>query len=223
MKKRKLFVLGLLALITIVATIISYNAKSIQQLNNEEEIKRVVKSALNIYSKSVYPSEYTKSPDIKIPSQLIDRKMNEVIQECEKYYSAKSGILANKIKVFQTAVLGDAYSPSDIRTVEWKINNIKFLETRIEGDTATVIADVYCENKMIALIPIDNKINENVKPEEMTIEYQKRLYEETQKLPKKLVTYNPKGVMRYYFNLTKENGIWKITSENFNYLPGYEP
>ncbi|ADL41837.1 hypothetical protein COB47_0517 [Caldicellulosiruptor obsidiansis OB47] len=222
MKKRKLFVLGLLALITIVATIISYNAKSIQQLNNEEEIKRVVKSALNIYSKIVYPSEYTKSPDIKIPSQLIDRKMNEVTQECEKYYSAKSGILANKIKVFQTAVLGDAYSPSDIRTVEWKINNIKFLETRIEGDTATVIADVYCENKMIALIPIDN-INENVKPEEMTIEYQKRLYEETQKLPKKLVTYNPKGVMRYYFNLTKENGIWKITSENFNYLPGYEP
>jgi len=221
-KKRKLFVLGLLALITIVATIISYNAKSIQQLNNEEEIKRVVKSALNIYSKIVYPSEYTKSPDIKIPSQLIDRKMNEVTQECEKYYSAKSGILANKIKVFQTAVLGDAYSPSDIRTVEWKINNIKFLETRIEGDTATVIADVYCENKMIALIPIDN-INENVKPEEMTIEYQKRLYEETQKLPKKLVTYNPKGVMRYYFNLTKENGIWKITSENFNYLPGYEP
>lgn len=51
MKKRKLFVLGLLVLITIVATIIGYNAESIQQLNNEEEIKGVVKSALNIYSK----------------------------------------------------------------------------------------------------------------------------------------------------------------------------
>lgn len=53
MKKRKLFVLGLLVLITIVATIIGYNAESIQQLNNEEEIKGVVKSALNIYSKKV--------------------------------------------------------------------------------------------------------------------------------------------------------------------------
>ncbi|WP_039765410.1 MULTISPECIES: hypothetical protein [unclassified Caldicellulosiruptor] len=223
MKKRKLFVLGLLVLITIVAAIIGYNAESIQQLNNEEGIKGVVKSALNIYSKSVYPSEYTKSPDIKIPSQLMEKKINEITQECEKYYSAKSGILANKIKVFQTAVLGEAYSPSDIRTVEWKINDIKFLETRIEGDTATVIADVYCENKMVALIPIDNKINGSIKPEEMTIEYQKRLYEETQQLPKKLVTYNPKGVIRYYFNLSKENGKWKITSENFSYLPGYEP
>lgn len=225
MDKRKLFILVLAIFISIAVLTVGYKVKSIQQLDNEKEIKEVVKAALNIYSKSVYPPEYTKSPKINIPSQVIEKKINEITEECEKYYSAKSGILANKMKNYQTAVLGDAYPSSDMRVSELKINEIKFLEVKIEGDSATVIADVYGEGKMVALIPVEDTGNKNeaINVSEMTPEYQKKLYEQTQKLPKKLVTYHNKSGARYYFNLSKENGTWKITSENFSFLPGYEP
>jgi len=35
--------------------------------------------------------------------------------------------------------------------------------------------------------------------------------------------YTPRGKEHYVFTLTKENGIWKIVDEQFNFLPGEGP
>ncbi|ADQ05459.1 hypothetical protein Calow_1930 [Caldicellulosiruptor owensensis OL] len=230
MKKRKILVSIVSILVIFGAILIAISVKSNQQLNNEKDIKKTVIGALKIHEMLIYPAEYTKSPDIQIPQEVIDKKLKEVTQACEKYFSSKSGWLANRLSVYQQAVLAEAHPPTDMRTVENKITDVKFLEIKIEGDTATVVADVYAEGKSIGLALDTDKIpapelNEitNAKGYKMSPEEQKKFAEKTEKLPKKIREYKGKSITRHYFNLAKENGEWKITSETFNFLPGYEP
>ncbi|WAM31224.1 MULTISPECIES: hypothetical protein [Caldicellulosiruptor] len=131
-------------------------------------------------------------------------------------------------------MLAEAYPSSSIRTAEDKINDIKFLEIKINGDTAMVVVDVYEENKAVLsgldeskIPPAElNKIN-NIDiykttsgKEEDIIKKKKEIEEQIKKLPKKTFLINRDAVIRYYYNLAKENGEWKITSENLDYHPG---
>lgn len=197
MKGKKKIVVSIISLILVICgtIIIAIGVKSNQQLNNEKQIKETVIGALKIYYQMpIYPTEYTKSPDIQIPQEVIDKKLKEVTQACEKYFSSKSGWLENRLKVYKDAVVGEAYSPSGIRDVENKITDIKFSEIKIEGDKATVTVDVFGKNKSIGLALDTDKIpaselNEitNVKGYKMSPEEQKKFIERTEKLPKKIV------------------------------------
>jgi hypothetical protein len=233
MKDRKIFSL-IISLISILilcsALIIAINVKSSQQLDNEQEIKKTVIGALKLaHGMLDYPAEYTKSPDIQIPQEVVNRKLKEITQACEKYYSNKYGWMANRLEIYKNAVLFDAY-PSSFKPVEHKMTDIKFLEIKINGDKATVVVDVFGGYKSVGLaldtdtIP-PSELNEitNAKGYKMSAEEQKRFIEKAEKLPKKVREYKVKFGERYGFNLEKENGEWKITSETFNFLPGYEP
>jgi len=137
--------------------------------------------------------------------------------------------MANRLEVCKNAVLADAY-PSSFKPVEHKMTDIKFVEIKIDGDKAKVVVDVFGEYKSVGLAFDSDKIppselNEitNAKGYKMSPEEQKRFIEKAEKLPKKIREYKVKFGERYGFNLTKENGEWKITSETFNFLPGHEP
>ncbi|WAM35767.1 hypothetical protein [Caldicellulosiruptor acetigenus] len=237
MYKKKVLVSIISILVLFGAILISIGVKSNQDITNEQEIKKTVIGALKIWEKLVFPSEYTKSPEIKIPAEVIEKKIKEVTDECKKYFSSKSGWLANRLEVYRNAVLAEAYPSSSIRTAEDKINDIKFLEIKINGDTAMVVVDVYEENKAVLsgldeskIPPAElNKIN-NIDiykitsgKEEDIIKKKKEIEEQIKKLPKKTFLINRDAVIRYYYNLAKENGEWKITSENLDYHPGYKP
>ncbi|WPX08470.1 hypothetical protein [Anaerocellum danielii] len=193
MKKRKILIL--VTFLTIVSCIIFIfiGTKSIQKLNIEKEkIKKTVIGALKIDQLIIFPAEYTKSPDIQIPKEVVDKKLKEVEQACEKYLSKKSGWFANRLKVYQKAVLAEAYPSSDIRAVELKISDIKFLKIKVKGKKAAVVVDIFGEYMSV--------------------------------MNKGHIAHNYIKVgERHYFDLEKENGDWKITSETFNFLPGYEP
>jgi len=232
-KDRKIFslIISLIPILILCSTIIiAINVKSNQQLDNEQEIKKTVIGALKLEKEMLcYPAEYTKSPDIQIPQEVVNKKLKEITQACEKYYSNKYGWMANRLEIYKNAVLADAY-PSSFKPVEHKMTDIKFLEIKIDGDKATVVVDVFGEYKSVGLAFDSDKIppselNEitNAKGYKMSPEEQKRFIEKAEKLPKKIREYKVKFGERYGFNLTKENGEWKITSETFNFLPGYEP
>ncbi|BCS81378.1 hypothetical protein [Anaerocellum diazotrophicum] len=231
MKRKKKSIVLIISLILVVSStiIIGISVKSNQQLNNEKQIKETIIGALKIYDQaSIFPAEYAKAPDIKIPQEIINKKLNEVEQACKKYFSNKAGWLNNRLEVYKNAVVGSAYS--DLRFVEDKMTDIKFLEIKIDGDKATATVDVFGESKSIGLALDTDKIptselNEitNAKGYKMSPEEQKRFVEKTEKLPMKIREYKIKYGMRYQYSLEKENGEWKIISEDFNYLPGYEP
>ncbi|WAM33571.1 hypothetical protein [Caldicellulosiruptor morganii] len=192
MKKRKILSLILVIFSISCVIFIFIGTKSIQKLNIEKEnIKKTVTGALKINQLIIFPAEYTKSPDIKIPDEIVDKKLKEVEQVCEKYLSKKSGWFANRLKVYQEAVLSEAY-PSDIRAVDLKISDIKFLKIKVKGKKAAVVVDIFGEYMSV--------------------------------MKERFIAHNfTKVGERHYFNLEKENGEWKITSETFNFLPGYEP
>jgi len=232
MKKK---VLGSIIFIFILFSVIfiSIGVRSSQNITNEQEIKNTVIGALKIYEKIVFPPQYTKSPDIPIPPDVVNKKVKEVTDECYKYFSSKSGWLDNRIEVFKNAVFFEAYTNGGIRTVKDRITDIKFLEINIEGDTAKVVADVYEENKAVLSVLDESKIstvdleklnNINVyktsSGNKEDLVKKKEIEELVKKLPKKTDIVDRSGIIRYYYNLIKENGKWKIISENLTFIPG---
>lgn len=172
---------------------------------------------------SVYilPEAYTTSPDIDVPSDVADAMYQRVVSEAEKYYSAKSGILADRIQILQMAVKAEIES-KDYRDNNNIVEKINFISVDVSGDTATVIADVTKQSTTLGLVPegIDmSKYKTSDKKEEMKA----KLQEDIKNAPKKLVTFTPGGTMRFYYNLAKEDGVWKITSRKGDYLPGQGP
>jgi hypothetical protein len=228
MKKK---VLGSIIFIFILFSVIfiSIGVRSSQNITDEQEIKNTVIGALKIYEKIVFPPQYTKSPDIPIPPDVVNKKVKEVTDECYKSFSSKSGWLDNRIEVFKNAVFFEAYTNGGIRTVKDRITDIKFLEINIEGDTAKVVADVYEENKAVLSVLDESKIssvdleklnNLNVygNKEDLVKKKKKEIEELVKKLPKKTDIVDRSGIIRYYYNLIKENGKWKIISENLTFI-----
>ncbi|WAM34303.1 hypothetical protein [Caldicellulosiruptor morganii] len=223
---------GIVSLILILFSIVCIGiyVNSNQDVANEEEIKNTVIGAIKIYEKIVFPPQYTKSPDIVIPKEVIDKKVQEVTSECYKYFSSKDGWLENRINAFRDAVYYEAYPYGEIRTTEHKLKQIKFLEINITGDTAKVVADAYIVNKSVLRCLDESKIssedseklnNINVYKSSDTEEQVKKMKEIEaliKKLPKKIEIVEASGITRYQYTLIKENGKWKITSESLYYI-----
>ncbi|WPX09322.1 hypothetical protein [Caldicellulosiruptor danielii] len=204
--------------------------KSNQYIANEEEIKNTVIGAIKIYEKIVFPPKYTKSPDIVIPQEVIDKKVQEVTSECYKYFSSKDGWLENRINAYKSAVFAAAYPYGEIRTTEYRLKQIKFLEINITGDTAKVVADAYIVGKSVLCCLDESKIssedseklnNINIyKSSDMgeQVKKKKEIEDLVKKLPKKTEIVDASGITRYYYTLIKENGKWKITSESLYFI-----
>ena len=207
-----------------ILTILGFQDKA--KYNDINKIKRVIMEAEDMEN-TIYllPEAYNSSPEVEVPNEVIDSMNKKVISECQKYYSAKSGLLADRIKVLQMAV--DAQAKDKESRVVKNINkSIKFIDLNINGDTATVIADISGQATIISLVPqgVDiNKYKTSNKKEEIKPEMKAKMEEDIKNAPKKLVTNSPEGTMRFYYNLAKEDGVWKITSRKGDFLPGQGP
>ncbi|WP_434642915.1 hypothetical protein PQ692_00985 [Thermoanaerobacterium thermosaccharolyticum] len=215
--------------VLLIAGIAIMSLMGLQDKNKNDEIikiKQLISDAENMEA-SVYilPEAYTTSPDIDVPSDVADAMYKRVVAEAEKYYSAKSGILADRIQVLQMAVKAEIES-KDYRDKNHFVKKINFISVDVSGDTATVIADVTKQSTTLGLVPegIDmRKYKTSDKKDEMKPEMKAKLQEDIKNAPKKLVTFTPGGTMRFYYNLAKEDGVWKITSRKGDYLPGQGP
>jgi len=215
--------------VLLIAVIAIMSLTGLQNKNKNEDIikiKQLISDAENMEaSVCILPEAYTTSPDIDVPGDVADAMYQRVVSEAEKYYSAKSGILADRIQILQMGVKAEIES-KDYRDKNNIVEKINFISVDVSGDTATVIADVTGHSTAVGLVPegIDiSKYKTSDKKEEMKPEMKAKLQEDIKNAPKKLVTFTPGGTMRFYYNLAKEDGVWKITSRKGDYLPGQGP
>lgn len=219
--------ISLVILLFVGIAVISLTGLQDKNKNNEiNEIKRLIWNVEEMEATiCILPEAYTSSPDKDVPKEVEDAIYKKVITEAKKYYSAKSGILADRIQILQRGVKAEINS-KDYRDKSSMIKKIDFIAIDINNNTATVIADVTEQLTAVGLVPqgIDiNKYKSSNKKEEVRPEMKAKLEEEIKNAPKKLVTFTPEGTMRFYYNLVKEDGGWKITSRKGDYLPGQGP
>jgi len=215
--------------ILLIAVIAVISLMGLQSKNKNDEINEIKKLIWNVEEMEatvcVLPEAYTSSPDKDVPPEVEDAMYKRIVEEAKKYYSAKSGILADRIQILQKGVKAEINS-KNYRDKSSIIKKIDFITIDVNGDTATVIADVTEQVTAVGLVPqgIDiNKYKTNNKKEEMKPEMKAKLEEDIKNAPQKLVTFTPQGTMRFYYNLAKEDGVWKITSRRGDYLPGQGP
>lgn len=162
--------------------------------NDEQEIKKTISDLTKLEQTiPVLPPPYNDS-DNPIPEKIKSGKKQMLERELRELISASSPLLASHINILNVAIESNN---DEFRATAGGVRWIKFFDINIEDNAATVKCQIRKWAKMA-----------NLKP-------------------KKGLTSpafdKPENTMEFIYTLVKENGKWKVTGWDGDFLPGEHP